>query len=362
VDTVSSSLRPLKIVLTAVGCPGASTLIRMLKANGEREITIHGVDMDPGATGRFLCDSFEPVPAGSSPDYIPSLAGVVERVRPDVLFVESSFEIPTVARHRDVFEALGARVLAGGVRGIEIVTDKAWMHRVCTEIDVPQPKLLMPQSLDEFVSGARELGYPEVPVCFKPPIAKGSRGFRILSAQIDRANELLTKKPLNWYMALDEFVDIFRDVDPFPKLMLMEYVDAPEYCVDLYADKGEVVFYQARTREEVLTGITMSYRSVERPRLVEVSHRIARYLGLEYFQNLQFIGDVLIEINPRVSSFVYQEDFIMPYLGMKHALGEIAREDIPAIQARVRTSRRALRYYEQLFWDDDGGGAAMASA
>ena len=28
------TLQPLSIVLTAVGCPGASTLIRMLKANG----------------------------------------------------------------------------------------------------------------------------------------------------------------------------------------------------------------------------------------------------------------------------------------------------------------------------------------
>ena len=37
------SLPPLKLVLTAVGCPGASTLIRMLKANGEREIVVHGV-------------------------------------------------------------------------------------------------------------------------------------------------------------------------------------------------------------------------------------------------------------------------------------------------------------------------------
>ena len=53
---------------------------------------------------------------------------------------------------------------------------------VCNKIDVPQPKLLMPATLDEFVAGARELGYPDVPVCFKPPVAKGSRGFRILSA------------------------------------------------------------------------------------------------------------------------------------------------------------------------------------
>ena len=119
------TLPPLKLVLTAAGCPGASTLIRMLKANGEREIVIHGVDMRPDAVGRFLCDGFSLVPAGASPEYIPALAAVVERERPDLLFVQSSHEIETVARHRDVFEALGARVLADGVRGIEIASDKA---------------------------------------------------------------------------------------------------------------------------------------------------------------------------------------------------------------------------------------------
>jgi carbamoyl-phosphate synthase large subunit len=236
------------------------------------------------------------------------------------------------------------------------------MHRVCGEIGVPQPKLLMPATLDDFVAGAHELGYPDVPVCFKPPIAKGSRGFRILSSQIDRAYELLEKKPLNWYMALDEFVDIFRAVDPFPKLMLMEYVDAPEFNVDLFADKGDVVLYQARTREEVATGITMSYRSIDRPDLVELSRRIARHLGLEYFQNLQFIGDKLLEINPRVSSFVYQENFVLPYLGIKYALGEISHDEIPAIQSRVRSTRRAVRYYEQLFWDEDEGSAGATGA
>ena len=96
--------------------------------------------MRPDAVGRFMCDGFSLVPAGASPEYIPALAAVVERERPDLLFVQSSHEIETVARHRDVFEALGARVLADGVRGIEIASDKAVMHAACSEIPVPQPR------------------------------------------------------------------------------------------------------------------------------------------------------------------------------------------------------------------------------
>jgi len=346
------SLPPLKLVLTAAGCPGASTLIRMLKANGEREIHIHGVDMRPDAVGRFMCDGFSLVPAGASPQYIPALADVVERERPDVLFVQSSHEIETVARHREVFEALGARVLADGAHGIEIASDKAVMHAACSEIPVPQPVLLRPASLEEFVAGARELGYPDVPVCFKPPVAKGSRGFRILSADVDRVHELLHEKPINRYMTLGDFVDLFRDYRPFPDLMLMEYVDAPEITVDLFADRGEVVFHQTRTREEFLTGLAMAFKTVDRPDLVELTRKVVRHLQLDYYQSVQWIGGKLLEINPRVSTFVYQEDFIIPYLGIKYALGELTEDDVVAVQARVRTSRRSVRYYDQVFWDD----------
>jgi carbamoyl-phosphate synthase large subunit len=226
------------------------------------------------------------------------------------------------------------------------------MHAVCSEIPVPQPELLRPASLEEFVAGARELGYPDVPVCFKPPVAKGSRGFRILSAHVDRVHDLLYEKPINRYMTLDDFVDLFTGYEPFPELMLMEYVDAPEITVDLFADKGEVVFHQTRTREEFLTGLAMAFKTIDRPELVELTRKVVRHLDLDYYQSVQWIGGRLLEINPRVSTFVYQEDFNIPYLGIKYTLGEIGTDDVAEIQAQVRTSRRSVRYYDQVFWDD----------
>jgi carbamoyl-phosphate synthase large subunit len=346
------TLAPIKIVLTAVGCPGASTLIRMLKANGERHVEIHGVDMRMDAVGRFLCDGFDLVPAGASPGYIPALATIVEKVRPDVLFVQSSHEIETVASHRDVFEALGARVLADGVNGIRTAGDKAKMHAACGEIPVAQPDLLMPATLEEFIAGARTLGYPDVPVCFKPPVAKGSRGFRILSAHVDRVHDLLCERPINRFMTLADFEDLFRGVEPFPDLMLMEYVDAPEVTVDLFADKGEVVFHQVRTREEFLTGLAMAFKTVDRPDLVESTRKVVRHLELDYYQSVQWIGGKLLEINPRVSTFVYQEDFIIPYLGIKYALGELDAAGVALAQSKLRFSRRSVRYYDQVFWDE----------
>jgi len=153
-------------------------------------------------------------------------------------------------------------------------------------------------------------------------------------------------------MTLPEFEGLFRDVEPFPRLMLMEYVDAPEITVDLFADRGDVVFHQTRTREEFLTGLAMAFKTIDRPELVELSRKVVRHLELDYFQSVQWIGGKLLEINPRVSTFVYQEDFNIPYLGIKYALGELTKDDVADVQARVRTSRRSVRYYDQVFWDE----------
>ena len=71
-------LQPIKIILTACGCPGASTLIRNLKINGEREVKIIGVDMDPEAIGRFLTDGFYTVPPANQKDeYIKRMINLV---------------------------------------------------------------------------------------------------------------------------------------------------------------------------------------------------------------------------------------------------------------------------------------------
>jgi carbamoyl-phosphate synthase large subunit len=345
------TLKPLKLVLTATGCPGASTLIRMLKDNGEREIAIHGVDMRGDAIGRFLCDSFETVPAGKSPEYIPTLLKIVERETPDVLFVQSSYEVGFIAPHKAAFEALGARTLVATPEAIDLCNDKAAMHAALVAEPVPQPRLIMPTSLDEFIEGARDLGYPDVPVCFKPPVSKGSRGFRILSAGVDKVDLLLNARPSNLYMTLDEFVSLFTGVEPFPRLMLMEYVDGVEFTVDALCENGEIVLAQAKTREAIDTGLAMAFKTVDRPDLVEVSKHICKRLGLEWFVNIQFKGDHLLEVNPRVSTFVYQEDFNLPYLGITYALGELDSDGIVAAQRRLRSSRRTVRYYDQVFWD-----------
>jgi hypothetical protein len=84
---------------------------------------------------------------------------------------------------------------------------------------------------------------------------------------------------------------------------------------------------------------------------MELSNRIVAELAIEHFFNIQLVGDFVIEINPRISTVVYQEDLNLPYLGVKRALGEISDDELRALAPRIRPGRTALRYFDQLEFD-----------
>jgi hypothetical protein len=89
--------------------------------------------------------------------------------------------------------------------------------------------------------------------------------------------------------------------------------------------------------------------------LMDLAAKIVEALALDHFFNIQLVGDKVIEINPRISTIVYQEDLNIPWLGVKHALGEISAEELASYRNRVRPTRRALRYFDQVEWDDPSG-------
>jgi hypothetical protein len=84
---------------------------------------------------------------------------------------------------------------------------------------------------------------------------------------------------------------------------------------------------------------------------VQVAAKIAAELELDHFFNIQLVGDAVIEINPRISTIIYQDDLNLPYLGLKHALGELDDDELAAYADRVRPTRKALRYFDQVEWD-----------
>jgi len=341
------SLRPVTVLVSASGAPGTAALLRALRENGEREVRLVGTDRSERSVGKHLCDAFHLVPSGSDPGFVEAVLEIVARESVDVVLPQSSFDLQALSEQRERFDV---PVLVSSPDAIRRSNDKAESYALLHRIGVPAPAFRRVRGAAEVDSAARELGYPDRPVCFKPVFSSGSRGFRVLDPTVDRADQLLNERPGSVAMRLEEAVELLPD-EGGPDLLVMELATGEERTVDGIADGRRVVLGHPKTREAIRAGLAMFYVTLEDAGLMEIADRIVAALGIEWFFNIQLVGEHVIEVNPRISTVVNQEDLNVRYLGVKRALGEITDEELVALRARVRPGRTALRYFDQVEWN-----------
>ena len=341
-------MRALTVMVTASGAPGTAALLRALRENGEREVRLVGTDMSERSIGRHLCDAFHLVPAGSDPGFADALLELCRMEGVDAVLPQSSFDLLGLAEAKERFERIA--VLVSSPDAIHRSNDKAETYELLHRIGVRAPEFRRVNGAREVAAAAEELGYPGRPVCFKPVFSSGSRGFRVLDPTVDRAHQLLHERPGSVAMRLEEAVELLPE-EGGPDLLVMELATGGERTIDGFAEGGRILLGHPKTREAMRAGLAMFFETLEDPALMDTAAKIVAELELDHFFNIQLVGEHVIEINPRISTIVYQEDLNLPYLGVKRALGELPDDELPALQARVRPGRKALRYFDQVEWD-----------
>ena len=147
---------------------GASTRLR---ENGERDVRLVGTDMSERSVGRHLCDAFHLVPGGRRPG-LRRRGARGRRARGGRRRAAAVVVRPGGARRAP--RALPVPVLVSGPDAIMRSNDKAETLRVppparraCARVPACQRRR------GRSTAAARELGYPDVPVCFKPVFSSG---------------------------------------------------------------------------------------------------------------------------------------------------------------------------------------------
>src|SRR5690242_5277864 len=334
-------------MVTASGAPGTAALLHALRRNGEREVKLVGTDMSERSVGRHLCDAFHIVPAGSAPEFPEAMLAVAEQERVDAILPQSSFDLEGLAEHVGRFPM---PVLVSHPDAIRRSNDKAESYALLHRLGVPAPAFRRVNGGREVEAAARELGYPERSVCFKPVFSSGSRGFRVLDPTVDRAHQLLHERPGSVAMRLEEALELLPE-NGGTELLVMELATGGERTIDGIANGREVVLGHPKTREAMRAGLAMYFVTLADDALMALANTIVAKLRIEHFFNIQLVGEHVIEINPRISTVVYQEDLNLPYLGVKRALGEISDDELRTYASRIRPGRTALRYFDQLEFD-----------
>jgi carbamoyl-phosphate synthase large subunit len=324
--------------------------------NGERDIKIIGADMNPDSVGLFMTDRSYVVPPGGSPDFIPKMLEIAENEEVDAIMPLATYELMNFSENKSKFEDIGVKVMVSDPEPLEIANNKGKLYEFLRKKGVPSSNSAMIDSLSQFEKYVFELGYPDVPVCIKPQISKGSRGFRVLKGDIDKLDLLMNYKPDNTITTFEEMISTLESADPFPKLVVMEYLPGTEYSVDLLVRKGEPLITIPRARDLIKLGISFIGTVEKNEEIAESANKIVKAIGLDYNINLQLKYSSegipkIIEINPRVSGTIVLctgAGVNMPYLGVKMALNE----EIPQIKLKYGT--KMIRYWEEVFIDRNG--------
>ena len=344
-------MKDLKIIITAVGSPGSATNIRYLKSVEERKLFLIGTDLNHDKIGKHWCDKFYTVPKGEDEKFIPRLLEIIKKEKPDVLFPQSSSEVIPLSRNKDILEKEGVKVLISSEKAVYEAENKAELYKSLEDGPVKIPKFRIVNSLSDFLNAVKALGYPKTPVCFKPPISKGTRGFRILRDDVSRKHTLLHERPINRFISINEFKEIFENDPDFPELLVMEFVEGREHTTDPLVRNGKTLLCPVKTRENERAGLAMKFVQTSNQKLVESTKYIVEKLKLDWILNVQFIGDYLIELNPRISTQMFTEEVNIPYLAIKLILDEITEDDIENYSDEVKKEFTSLRYFDQIYFE-----------
>lgn len=353
----------VRLLLTGAGSPAAPGVIKSLRGANKFDFRIIGIDCNPGATGFHMVDRFYVTPRAEDEAFIPSVLEICKIERIDLLFSLVTSELVKLSLHSNEFRMQGTSLLLSEAETIRQTIHKGMLFERLKAFAIAVPDFEAVHDVDMFKKAIDNLGFPKRPVCFKPAISDGSRGFHILDAQADRFRSIFEDKPNSAYISYTELLANIEGRGSLPELIVMEYMPNEEYSVDILADHGNVLVAVPRLREGITSGITTKSIIKNEADIIRYASEIVEKLRLHGIIGVQVRRDVkgdpkIVEINPRIQGTIVHctaAGVNIPLLGVKQALGiPISDEELT-----VRWGTRMVRYWEEVFYDTSGSSYAL---
>ena len=350
-------LKDITVLMSACGSPSIPGMIRCLKENGERNIRVVGVDMDDDPTTQYLVDAFYKVPAASAPEYCDIVLDICRKEKVDIYFPNISAEVSAVVARQGDFDQIGVKLSVSNLESIEISNNKLRAYEVLKTVGIPVPEFYPVHSVEDFIAGCEQMGYPNKPVCLKVVDGSGSRGVRIIDSRVSRYDIFAHQKPNSFYTSYEDMLSVLKTASKLDEMMLVECMHGPEYTVDLLAADGEVVYIAGRENVDSLMSIAQKSIVKRDDVAYHTATQIVKALKMSGNVGFDFMRNdageaVLMDINPRITatvSVISAAGLNLIYMRVKQLLGE----ELPEVNIDYGTFLR--RRYLETFTDSKGG-------
>jgi carbamoyl-phosphate synthase large subunit len=341
----------INVLMTGAGAPGAAGILKCLFQNPNIHVT--AADANPDAVGRKLVDDFVAIPFAHHGNFIDTILSVCREKNIHVLLPLITKELIPLAQHINEFEASGTKLLVSSAESLEIANNKSRLYQFLEWRGIELPAYRVVETIDQFETAVKELGYPDKEVCFKPSVSNGSRGFRILSNKINKLDLLFNYKPDSRYLTLEEAIAVLSS-GSFPEILVSEYLPGDEFSIDCLAYHGETIIAVPRLRKRMINGISVEGEFIKEESIISYCTQIIKELKLHGNIGLQVKQSaagkyLLLEINPRVQgtiSAALGAGINLPLLAIKQELGFLITPD----ELNVKWGTKFSRHWSEVFW------------
>jgi carbamoyl-phosphate synthase large subunit len=343
--------RGINILMTGAGAPGAAGILHCLSQHPSFHVIV--ADANSTAVGRYLVKDFNVIPKANDPAFIDSILALCREKDIHVVLPLVTRELLPLSKHNKEFELAGAKLIISSTASLEIANDKSKLYQFLQWRGMDLPDFRIVETIEQFKSAAKELGCPGKTICFKPSVSNGSRGFRIISNNIDEHDLLFKEKPNSTYISFEDAVRILSS-KPFPELLVSEYLPGEEYSVDCLAKNGEAILVVPRLRKKMINGISVEGEFIKEESIIQYCKQIIHELQLHGNIGIQVKRSVagkflLLEINPRVQgtiSAALGAGINLPVLAIKEELGLPIHEE----ELKVKWGTKFSRYWNEVFY------------
>lgn len=307
-------------------CSRDVTLIKTFRGalidNGGGKVV--AADITPLAAALYFADEYVMVPRSDEAGFIPFLLDICKQKEIHLVVTARDAELAVLSKAKSQFEKIGTRVMAADYDTVKICQNKLLFCKFCEEHDIPVPETYYDEKNIRF------------PAFIKPVTGAGS-------LKIHKIRDLK-----EYYL----LKDIYED-----DLLVQEYINWPEYTVDLFSDfGGRVISVIPRERIRTVGGESYIGKTVKNDIIVNYSVRLAKQLGLIGHNTLQCFfdgGDIkFIEVNPRFgggANLGFHAGVNTPELLIRMLCGET----IEPMISEFRENLVMLRYTQDAFFEVD---------
>lgn len=290
-------MKSLNVLVTGIGGPIAQGILMGLKKLNH--VTIIGVDRRALTSGHHFCDKTYQISRYTNlPEYKKAILNIVQDENIDAVFPALHPEVKIFAEFREEIPAVVAipkssvfSVLENKVDTYKYLEEQGFKENLPEYYAFNQNSELQSILSNKFA----ELTH----VVVKNAEAYGAIGSAILTDHAHYIEALDRNQPhvldVEDYYAMSSCEGVER--------LVMPYIQATEYSVDVFLHDQEVVVAVPRIRAGVSSGLVLEGEVVYDKELIEIATKIAEALAGEGFINLQFFktekGLKLIDVNPR---------------------------------------------------------------